>query len=128
MEEKLEGNLPLWYRFEIGASLYSDPVYNTNFTVNNVPFVPYGVTNPETVFAGAEQGFKEVYWTLTSGTRYPTNCNCSAPGAIVDPGLAQGSETIMLVAPGSRLTPRLTQLDVAIRRAFLFHEHWTIKP
>ena len=45
MEEKLEGNLPLWYRFEIGASLYSDPVYNTNFTVNNVPFVPYGVTN-----------------------------------------------------------------------------------
>ena len=126
-EFKLQGNLPLWYRFEIGASLYSDPVYNTNFTANNVPFVPYGVTNPETVFAGAEQGFKEVYWTLTSTTRYPTNCNCPTPGGFVDQGLAQGSETIMLVAPGSRLTPRLTQLDVAIRRAFLFHERWTVK-
>jgi hypothetical protein len=115
----------LWYRVEFSASLYSDPVYNTNFTLNNVP---YGVTNPETVFAGAQQGFKEVYWTLTSTTRYPTNCNCPTPGAVVDPGLAQGAETIMLVAPGSRLTPHLNQLDFGIRRPFTIHDRWNIKP
>ena len=69
------------------------------------------------IFAGAQQGFKEVYWTVTPATKYPANCNCATPGAVVDRGLAQGAETILLVPPGSRLTPQLTQLDVAIR-------HW----
>lgn len=123
-EFKLQTNLPLWYRFEFSVSLYSDPVYNTNFTLNNVP---YGVTNPEPVFAGAQQGFKEVYWTLTSSTKYPANCNCPNPGGVVDPGLLQGSETIMLVAPGSRLTPQLNQLDMAIRRGFVIRDRWNIK-
>jgi hypothetical protein len=122
---KLQGNLPLWYKFEFSASLYSDPVYNTNFTLNNVP---YGVTNPETLFAGAQQGFKEAVWTLTSTTKYPSNCNCPTPGAVVDPGLAQGPETIMLVAPGSRLTPHLNQLDIGIRRPFTIRDRWNIKP
>jgi hypothetical protein len=124
-EFKLQGNVPLWYKVEFSASLYSDPVYNTNFTLNNVP---YGVNNPEPVFAGAQQGFKEVYWTLTSTTKYPANCNCPTPGAVVDPGLAQGAETIMLVAPGSRLTPHLNQLDIGIRRPFTIHDRWNIKP
>jgi hypothetical protein len=124
-EFKLQGNLPLWRKFEFSASLYSDPVYNTNFTLNNVP---YGVTNPEPVFAGAQQGFKEVYWTVTSTTKYPSNCNCPTPGAVIDPGLVQGAETIMLVAPGSRLTPHLNQLDIGVRRAFVLHERWNIKP
>ena len=123
-EFKIQANLPLWYKFEISASLYSDPVYNTNFTLNNPP---YGVTNAEPIFAGAQQGFKEVYWTLTSGTRYPANCNCPTPSGVVDPGLAQGSETIMLVAPGSRLTPQLNQLDIALRRAFVIRDRYTIK-
>jgi hypothetical protein len=126
-EFKLQGNLPLWYKFEFSASLYSDPVYNTNFALNNItsgfPIFP----NTEPIFAGAQQGFKEVYWTLTSSTKYPANCNCSTPGAIVDPGLAQGSETIMLVAPGSRLTPQLTQLDIAIRRGFVIRDRYHVK-
>jgi hypothetical protein len=70
---------------------------------------------------------KEVYWTLTSSTKYPANCNCSTPGAVVDSGLAQGSETIMLVAPGSRLTPQLTQLDIGIRRGFVIHDRYNVK-
>ena len=123
-EFKLQTNIPLWYRFEVSASVYSDPVYNTNFVLNNPP---YGVTNPETIFAGAQQGFKEVYWTLTSTTKYPANCNCPSPGATVNPGLLQGSETIMLVAPGSRLTPQLNQLDIAIRRGFVIRDRWNIK-
>jgi hypothetical protein len=87
-----------------------------------------GAPNPEPIFAGAQQGFKEVYWTLTSSTKYPANCNCSTPGAVVDAGLTQGSETIMLVAPGSRLTPQLTQLDIGIRREFIIHDRYRIKP
>ena len=114
-EFKLQGALPLWYNVDFSYSLYSDPVYNTNFALNNqASAFPAGV-NSEPVFAGSQQGFKEVYWTLTSSTKYPTNCKCATPGAIVDPGLAQGLETIMLIAPGSRLTPQLTQLDIALR-------------
>lgn len=33
----------------------------------------------------------------------------------------------MLVAPGSRLTPQLNQLDIALRRAFVIHDRYTIK-
>ena len=123
-EFKIQGNIPLWYKFEFSASLYSDPVYNTNFVLNNTP---YGVTNPEPVFAGAQQGFKEVYWTLTPATKYPANCNCPSPGGVVDPGLLQGAETIMLVAPGSRLTPQLNQFDIAVRRGFVIRDRFHIK-
>jgi hypothetical protein len=114
-EFKLQGTLPLWYNFDFSYSLYSDPVYNTNFALNNQSAAFPAQVNPEPVFAGSQQGFKEVYWTLTSGTKYPSNCKCATPGAVVDQGLAQGSETIMLIAPGRRLTPQLTQLDVALR-------------
>jgi hypothetical protein len=117
-EFKLQGNIPLWDKFEFSFSLYADPAYNTNFALNNQATGLPSQINPEPVFAGAQQGFKEVYWTLTPSTKYPTNCKCATPGAVVDPGLAQGSETIMLVAPGSRLTPQLTQLDIAIRWGF----------
>jgi len=46
----------------------------------------------------------------------------------VDPGLRQGSETIQLIAPGSRLTPQLTQFDIGARRVFRIHEKYTIIP
>ena len=52
---------------------------------------------------------------------------CPNPGGLVNPGLAQGAETIMLVAPGSRLTPQLNQLDIGARRAFVIHDRYTIK-
>ncbi|HEV3057152.1 MAG TPA: TonB-dependent receptor, partial [Vicinamibacterales bacterium] len=115
---KLQGSVPLWYKFDFSFSLYSDPVYNTNFALNNQASVFPTQVNPEAIFAGAQQGFKEVYWTLTSGTKYPADCKCPTPGAVVDRALAQGSETIMLTAPGNRLTPQLTQLDIALRRSF----------
>jgi hypothetical protein len=125
-EFKLQGNVPLWYKFEVSASLYSDPVYNTNFQLNNYPT---GLGNPvaEPLFAGQQQGFREVYWTINSTTKYPANCNCPNPGGVVNSGLLQGAETIMLVAPGSRLTPQLNQLDIGIRRTFTFRDRYTIK-
>jgi hypothetical protein len=42
--------------------------------------------------------------------------------------LKQGSETIQLVAPGSRLTPQLTQFDLGARKIFRIHEKYTIIP
>jgi hypothetical protein len=46
---------------------------------------------------------------------------------VVDSRLAQGSETILLVAPGSRLTPQLNQLDIAMRRRFVIQSRYTMK-
>jgi len=125
-EFKIQGNVPLWYKFEFSASLYSDPVYNSNYQLNNYPT---GLGNPvaEPLFAGQQQGFKEVYWTINSATKYPANCNCPSPGGVVNAGLLQGAETILLVAPGSRLTPQLNQLDIGIRRSFTFHDRYTVK-
>jgi hypothetical protein len=44
----------------------------------------------------------------------------------VDPGLIQGPETITLIAPGSRLTPRLNQLDLGLRKVFHIREKFTL--
>ena len=35
-------------------------------------------------------------------------------------------ETIALVPPGSRLTPRLNQLDLGVRKVFRIHEKFTL--
>ncbi|MEO8100770.1 MAG: carboxypeptidase regulatory-like domain-containing protein [Acidobacteriota bacterium] len=126
-EFKIQGNLPLPYKFEFSASLYSSPVYNTGFQLNNFPIPASGsVFVSEPVFAGQQQGFKEVYWTVNASTRYPMDCNCPTPGGVVNPG-AHGPETIMLVAPGSRLTPQLNQFDIAIRRSFEFGDRYRIQ-
>ena len=71
-------------------------------------------------------GFKTVNWSIGPSTRYPLDCVCPNPGGVVDPGLAQGSETIQLVAPGSRRTPQLNQFDVGLRKVFRLHEKYTI--
>ena len=74
-------------------------------------------------------------WSLTSTTRYPDDCaacpkdpTAANPnrGAIVDPGLKQGTELIPLVAPGKRLTPRLNQFDIGVRRLFHPRENMTL--
>ena len=33
----------------------------------------------------------------------------------------------MLVAPGSRLTPQLNQLDIGVRRSFTFRDRYSVK-
>ena len=57
---------------------------------------------------------------------YHADCNCPNPGGLVDPGLIQGAETITLIPPGSRLTPRLSQLDLGFRKVFHVREKFTI--
>ena len=67
-----------------------------------------------------------INWNITSATKYPSNCKCPNPGGVVDPGLAQGSETLQLVAPGARLAPRYNQVDVGIRKKFTFKEKYSL--
>jgi hypothetical protein len=119
-EFKVSGNVPLWYGIEANASLYSDPVFNANFTTN------LGSTNsPMAVFTGEQDGLQEVNWTVSPTTKYPTNCVCSTPGSVVDSGLTQGTETVLLVPPGKQLDPRLNQLDMGIRRVFKIRDKYT---
>lgn len=127
-EFKLTGSIPIKWGIQVSTSIYSAPVYSTNFT-NNSGSADV-INGPLGVFAGRQQGLQTVNWTITSSSRYPTDCSqCpndatnSALKAIVAPGLRQGSTIIPLVAPGSRLTPQLNQIDMGIRKVFKFKEH-----
>src|SRR5207244_1606859 len=117
----------------MSTSLYADPDYSTNFGTNLAFNNNTNVYSPLAYFAGQQSGFYAVNWNITPNTRYPTDCSAcpqdaSNPNlkAIVDPGLQQGAELIPLVAPGSRLTPRLNQFDVGVRRLFHPREDMTL--
>ena len=132
-EFKLQTNIPLKWGIEMNASLYSDPVFSSNFATNLGSGLSLAGVSPLAVLAGNVGGYKMVNWTISSTTRYPSDCtqcpqDASNPGlkAVVDPNLKQGSETIELVAPGSRLTPRLNQFDMGFRKIFRIHEKYTI--
>jgi hypothetical protein len=126
-EFKLQTNVPIKWGFEVNASIYSDPVFSLNFGTP-IASSTTGPPLPLTAYAGQNQGFKTVNWTISPTTKYPADCNCPNPGGLVDPDLKQGSETIQLIAPGSRLTPQLTQVDIGARRVFRIHEKYTIIP
>jgi hypothetical protein len=132
-EFKVTGNVPLKWGIQASMSLYADPVFSTNFATNIATNGTNAVYSPAAAFAGQQAGFSVVNWSITPTTRYPSDCSsclqdASNPSlkAVVDPGLRQGSEVIPLVAPGSRLTPRLNQLDVGVRRIFHIRERMTV--
>jgi hypothetical protein len=132
-EFKLQTNIPLKWGVEMSASLYSDPVFSSNFGTTLGTGLSLTSASPLAVLAGNVGGFKMVNWSITPTTRYPADCaSCptdpsnSALKAVVDPGLKQGSEILELVAPGSRLTPRLSQFDLGLRKIFKIREKWTI--
>jgi hypothetical protein len=126
-EFKLQTNIPIKYGIEVSASLYSDPVFSTNFasTFSGNSLALAGVS-PLALLGGNVGGFKQVNWSIGPSTKYPANCDCPNPGGLVDPGLAQGAETIQLVAPGSRFTPRLNQFDLGFRKVFHIREKYTL--
>jgi len=125
-EFKLVGSVPVGWGFEVNGSVYSNPVYSTNFATNLAFNNTTQVYSPAAYFAGQTQGFYVVNWSITPTTRYPADCHCPNPGGLVDPGLRQGSELIPLVAPGSRLTPRLNQIDLGVRRVFHPRQNTTL--
>ncbi len=127
-EFKLQTNIPLKWGVEMSAALYSDPVFSTNFATG---FSGNGLSlagvSPLALLGGNVGGFKMVNWTVSKTTKYPTNCNCPTPGALVDPNMATGqTESIELVAPGTRLTPRLNQFDLGFRKIFRVHEKYSL--
>ena len=123
-EFKLSGNIPIRWGVEAAVSIYSAPVSSTNYT--NMLGNYLGQVRAPGVFTGAVQGFYTVNWSVGPTTKYPTDCNCSTPGQLVDPNLKQGTEVIQLIAPGSRLTPRIEQFDLTLRRNFRIREKYTI--
>jgi hypothetical protein len=132
-EFKLTGSMPLKWGLQMSASLYADPVYSTNFGTNLAFNNNTSQYSPMAFFSGQQSGFYAVNWNITNSTRYPSDCSACPPDAskpslkaIVDPGLTQGAELIPLVAPGSRLTPRLNQFDVGMRRLFHPRENMTV--
>jgi hypothetical protein len=125
-EFKLVGSVPVKWGLEVSASIYSNPVYSTNFGTNLAFNNTNSVYSAGAFFAGQTQGFNAVNWSITPNTRYPADCRCPSPGGLVDPALRQGSELIPLVAPGSRLTPRLNQVDIGIRRLFRLRDKVTV--
>jgi hypothetical protein len=125
-EFKLTGSVPLKWGFQVSGSVYSNPVYSTNFATNLAFNNTTQVYSPAAYFAGQTQGLYVVNWSVTPTTRYPADCRCPNPGGLVDPGLRQGSELIPLVAPGSRLTPRLNQVDIGVRRLFHPRDNMTL--
>jgi Carboxypeptidase regulatory-like domain len=134
-EFKITGNVPLKWGVQFSASLYADPVYSANFGTNLAYNNTTLIYSPGAYYAGQLNGLYMVNWSITPNTRYPSDCAAcpkdpspSDPtrGAVVDPGLKQGSELIPLVAPGSRLTPRLNQLDIGVRKVFHPRENMTL--
>ncbi len=125
-EFKLQTNIPLKWGVEASASLYSDPVFSSSFGTTLGTTLSLTGQSPLAVLAGNVGGFKMVNWSITPTTKYPVDCNCSNPGGVVDPNLKQGSEVLELVAPGSRLTPRLNQFDLGFRKKFHIREKYTI--
>jgi len=109
---KLNANVPLWYGFEISASLQS------------YPGAPKATTN------GIDNG--GVTWTINRGTtRYPTDCavpGCT-PGAVVLPSRFAGDPAVAvrLPSPGTRYEPRWNQLDLGLRRTFRFARGVTVQ-
>jgi hypothetical protein len=127
-EFKLQTNIPIKYGVEVNASLYSDPVFSANFagSVSGNSLALAGVS-PLFLLGGNVGGFKMVNWPVSSSTKYPANCNCPDPGGLVDPGQVSGlTETVELVAPGARFTPRLNQFDLGIRKIFHIRDKYTL--
>jgi hypothetical protein len=114
-EFKVQGAIPIHWGFVISASFYSNRYQGV--------FAPLGST-----VGVVNDGYLSRTWTITPATRYPSNCVACTPGALVDPGLLQGAETINLVAPGQVLTPRLNQLDLSLKKTFRLHERFVFEP
>jgi Carboxypeptidase regulatory-like domain len=134
-EFKVTGNVPVKWGLQVSASLYADPVYSANFGTNLAFNNNTLIYSPGAYYAGQLNGLYMVNWSITSTTRYPDDCaacpkdpTAANPnrGAVVDSGLKQGTELIPLVAPGKRLTPRLNQFDIGVRRLFHPRENMTL--
>ncbi len=106
---QITASAPIYWKIRAGIAFYSSPYP--------------GSAGP------GNDGFEQVSWSVTNTTKYPAGCVGCTPGALVDPSLAAGqTETIPLLAPGTRSTPRLNQMDINFSRTFKFGERYSLIP
>jgi hypothetical protein len=79
------------------------------------------------VYQSSPEILKYVNWDITKGTVYPVDCKGCTPGALVNPNLTNTTERITLAVPGSRFSDRLNQLDLGIKRTFVFREKYRVQ-
>jgi len=104
-EVKIIGNMPIWKGFEASV-----------------------------VYQNAPEFLRYVNWDITKATRYPADCSACpndaanpALKALVASGLTNTTERVALSIPGSRYNDRLNQLDIGIRRNFVFREKYRLQ-
>jgi len=132
---KLAGTYPLpWWGLQASGSLQALPGYffNSNTPTNAyLPLQQGGFATNTSPSLDNPSGLGTMF-TVTPSTRY-TNCpgnsaaaGCSV-GALVIPTMNQASLNIPLVAPGTELTPRLTQVDFSVSKRINL-ERFRIEP
>ena len=116
---KLAGTYSLpWWGLQASGALQALPGYFELPGAATLPLTGGGFTSVTTSPNGAQSVF-----TVTPATRYgvcPGNsaaAGCTV-GAPVIPGMTLPSVNIPLLAPGTEMTPRLTQLDISVNKQF----------
>jgi hypothetical protein len=122
---KLAGTYPLpWWGVTLSGSLQALPGYNLGTQA-----LTQGGAGAPNLTAVSGEG---TIFTVTPTTRYTVCPGDSAAagcvvGALVVPGMNMSSMNVPLVAPGTELTPRITQVDLSVGKKFSL-ERWTVTP
>jgi hypothetical protein len=111
---KLVATAPLpWWGLQISGSLQALPGY-----LLGTQALTQGGSGAPNLTAASGLGSA---WTVTQTMRYtvcPGNSASQgcAVGALVMPGMTQASLSVPLIAPGTEMTPRVTQLDLSVSK------------
>ena len=127
---KLVGTYPLpWWGLQFSGALQALPGYAEYYYLNNLlttplqPLLQGGGTVLDSIL-NQPNGLSTVF-TVTPRTLYtacPGNSAAAgcAVGALVIPRMIQPSLNVPLIAPGTELTPRLTQVDFSVSKRLAF--------
>jgi hypothetical protein len=114
---KLAGTVPLpWYGLQFAASFQALPGY----LLGTQALTAGGAGAPNfTSYSGLGST-----WTVTPTTRYAVCPGNSASqgctvGALVNPGQISSTLPVPLKAPGTEMTPRVTQLDLSFSKRIM---------
>jgi hypothetical protein len=115
---KLAGTYPLpWWGFQLSGSLQALPGYllGTQALTQGGAGAPNltAVNGQGTIFAVTPT----MKYSVCPGNSAAAGCRI---GDLIVPGMNQASINVPLVAPGTEMTPRLTQVDFSVAKKFAF--------
>jgi Carboxypeptidase regulatory-like domain len=122
---KLVATAPLpWWGLQVSGSLQALPGY-----LLGTQALTQGGSGAPNLTAVSGVG---TAWTVTQTMRYAVCPGSSASqgcavGALVVPGMTQASLSVPLIAPGTEMTPRVTQLDLSVSKRITIGK-WRIDP